>query len=340
MNTFKNCSVSALLSLGFLCLTSELKGSLQLDTGERSVQPEATGGSGINENIPEIKYSLFSLGNKGNLFVDNDTIVFCQISFLGPDGKVIQSVATAEMVSLLPAVIRDMVVKLGVGGRGFAIVPYETFFEGGKGDPSLPFGEEVRLDLEVRDSIPSGKALEANSSEVGIIVIDMDQNGIAETLRGGDWEKMPKDDRWLDRNYTREIKLMGNAEHREWIGPNTGVLLTERRVGEVSLEDLVGTHTGGAKWDSGYDVLSQYDRNQNEILMGKELDSLFVWVDRNSNAMIDDDEITPAGELFSIITLRPSSLTGNKARRTDGVKFKDETKAGTWEWTTRGSQIP
>lgn len=289
------------------------------------------------EKVPDIQYTQFSQKQKGGLILDNGTIVFCQISFLGPDGWPVKSTETSGELRALPPVIRDMASKFGVGGSGFAIVPYSTFFPNGGGYPELPVDEEVRVNLEVKDAIPSGKSLNSSGKKIGLILIDMDKNGIAETLKGGDWEKGLKNDKWLDKNYTREVGVNSRLENREWVGPETGVFLTSRRLGKVEIEDLIGTYTGGIDWESGYDVLDQYDQNDNSILKGGELSGLFVWVDQNSNALVEDDEITPADEMFSTVALRPSELTGNKARRKDGVRFKDDSRAGTWEWKSRGS---
>lgn len=334
MKFSKEWIIPALLGLGLVISVALKFDRSGTDTQSGEGTPPSESGS---QSVSDIKYIQFSKRHQGKLIVDDDTTVFCQISFLGATGGVIKNIETSGKVKVLPPVIRDMSTKLGVGGQGFAIVPYSTFFADGGGDPSLPEGEDVRLNLEVRDFIPKGKELGADGKKIGLVLIDMDKSGIAETLKGGNWEKGVKNDSWLDKNHTREIKVDGRVENREWVGPRTGVFMIGRKTGEVSMEDLVGTYTGGIDWDSGYDVLSQYDQEEDGILRSRELDELFVWVDQNSNAVAEENEITPAGELFSTIRLQPSELTGNKARRKDGVKLKDNSNAGTWEWKTRGN---
>lgn len=334
MKFSKEWLIPALLGVGLV-----ISVALKFDRSGSSTRAgeEGTRSAGELQNVPEIKYINFSKRLQGKLIIDPNTTVFCQVSFLGPDGRVIKNIEASGKVKGLPPVIGDMATKLGVGGRGSSIVPYSTFFSDGGGDPKLPEGEDVRLDLEVKDFIPEGKALVSNGKKIGLVLIDMDKSGSAETLRGGGWEKGLKNDGWLDKNYTREMKVDGRVENREWVGPLTGVFMVGRKTGEVAMEDLVGTYTGGIDWDSGYDVLSQYDQEEDGILRSRELDELFVWVDQNSNAAAEENEITPAGELISTIRLRPSDLTGTNARRKDGVRFKDNSNAGTWEWKTRGN---
>lgn len=290
-----------------------------------------------NQEIPleKIDYIQFSPRKKVEGAVDEESVIFCQISFLDAKGKVIKSSELSGIIRALPTVIRDMAIKFGVGGEGFAIVDYGTYFKNTKEDPDLPSGEEVRINLEVKDVIPKSQLITANGKKVGIVLIDMDKNGLAETLKGGDWKKMPKNNHWIDLRYTRDLKLGGKVEKREWVGPDTGVFMIGRKIGEVAVEDLVGTYTGGMDWDSGYDVLRQFDENSSERLAGDEMSELYIWVDKNSDAMSQEDEIFAAKDILDSIVLRPSELTGTKERSSDGVKFLDKTDGGTWEWKSR-----
>jgi len=270
--------------------------------------------------------------------IEDDTTIFCKISFLDKQGRPIKSIEVGGAPRVLPVVIRDMAKKVGIGGGASAIVPYSVYFKDMSPEVELPTGEDVRVSLDVQDAIPAGMALKPDGKRIGLLVADMDKNGVAETLKGGDWEKMPKSYKWIDKNYTRPIKTGGVAENREWVGPKTALFMIGRKTGDVGLEDLVGTYTGGMVWDSAYEVLKQFDSDDSGRLEGWEMDEIFVWLDQNSDARAQDEEIAEARDVVDSIVLMPSDIAGLKSRSKNGVKFRDGTVAGTWEWPSRASK--
>jgi hypothetical protein len=80
----------------------------------------------------------------------------------------------------------------------------------------------------------------------------------------------------------------------EWVGPNEGLLVwnpTNKPEYQPTGRDLFGFYTWGRSWEDGLAALVSLDANQDKKLTGKELDNLWVWVDANSDAVVQMGEL-------------------------------------------------
>lgn len=112
--------------------------------------------------------------------------------------------------------------------------------------------------------------------QVTPIALDVDQSGAVENISGQFAFDMDGDG--IDEN------LM------QWFAPADGILIRKDYGTHISGEHLFGDT--GRKYSDGFAKLSLEDVNGDGELRGKELDSLAIWTDRNSNTMVDDGEIS------------------------------------------------
>lgn len=87
----------------------------------------------------------------------------------------------------------------------------------------------------------------------------------------------------------------GEAETiSEWFAPTEGILVdTTHGLGDgvVTAHHLFGDQ--GDIYLDGYDKLSElFDKNEDGEVNGPELEGLGIWIDANSNALLDDGELS------------------------------------------------
>jgi hypothetical protein len=80
----------------------------------------------------------------------------------------------------------------------------------------------------------------------------------------------------------------------EWVGPNDGLLCQPKKNGNVDGSCLFGTATG---YRNGYEQLSVKDSNRDGKVTGSELNGLYVWQDKNGNAVADAGELKAVQEM-------------------------------------------
>lgn len=112
--------------------------------------------------------------------------------------------------------------------------------------------------------------------QVTPIALDVDHSGAVENISGAFAFDM-------DGNGTDE-NLM------QWFAPTDGILIRKDFGTAISGEHLFGDL--GRQYVDGFAKLSLEDSNQDGELTGDELDALAIWTDRNSNARVDDGEIS------------------------------------------------
>lgn len=157
------------------------------------------------------------------------------------------------------------------------------------------------------------------------IVLDMDGDGKLEASKG----------KWLPHKYERsrlvEFDMNGDGfvDIVEWVGKNDGLLLEYKKGRRVNGRHLFG-EVGGFK--NGYEKLSVFDRNNDNILKGKELRKLSVWVDKNGNAKVDEGEVKSLKELkITQISLKHKRLVSSFVQ---GGKTKKM-----WDWYPNVFQV-
>lgn len=124
------------------------------------------------------------------------------------------------------------------------------------------------------------------------IVLDMDGDGNLEASQG----------QWLPGHQFKEGTIVkefdingdGFLEMVEWVGPNDGLLIRYDENADLSANQLYGTAGG---WGHGFEKMRYEDLNKDGVLSGSELEGLSVWQDKNSNAQLDEGELTSVQEL-------------------------------------------
>lgn len=115
----------------------------------------------------------------------------------------------------------------------------------------------------------------------------------------------------------------GFEELVEWLGPNDGLLLVYRPGELVNGNDLFGTAGG---FCHGYEKLSVLDVNKDGVLTEKELATLSIWQDKNSNAVADQGEVKSVKDLgITSISIQHNRLISSFVRNGETRKI--------WDWS-------
>ena len=92
------------------------------------------------------------------------------------------------------------------------------------------------------------------------------------------------------------IDITGDGEYEElsqWFAPTEGILvdISNQSVdGSISGVQLFGDE--GGNYADGFEKLATHDNDGNGIVEGKELEGMAIWVDANSNAKLDEGELS------------------------------------------------
>lgn len=144
---------------------------------------------------------------------------------------------------------------------------------------------------KIKDGVKSD-LLYCKRRNISPIAIDLDNNGKVERIKG-----------------QFEFDLTGNGQQErvgEWFGPHEGILVDNRIVETLSGQYLFGD-MGGAYVD-GFAKLATRDLNQDGAVEAAELDGLGLWIDANSNALVD------AGELHGLAEYNITALSVSHKR--------------------------
>ncbi|MBI5244595.1 MAG: hypothetical protein HY922_13085 [Elusimicrobia bacterium] len=120
------------------------------------------------------------------------------------------------------------------------------------------------------------------------IILDLDDNGKPDVDQG-QW--LPHPARFnKSKALAFDINGDGFKEISEWIGRNDGLLAAPVKDGGVKGgNELFGNPIG---FVDGYQKLGlRYDKDQNGVVEGKELEGLMVWVDDNRNGKTEPQEL-------------------------------------------------
>ena len=124
------------------------------------------------------------------------------------------------------------------------------------------------------------------------LVLDMDGDGKLEAS-GGQWNPHPGS---FTQERLAEFDFWGNGFPvlMEWVGPTDGLLVVPKEDGSIDGTCFFGTSEG---YPDGFSKLSLMDNNHDNVIIGKELDGLYIWQDRNQNAKADSGELKSIQEL-------------------------------------------
>lgn len=141
---------------------------------------------------------------------------------------------------------------------------------------------------------------------VSPLVLDMDGDGAIQAS-GGQW--LPHKELHKERMAFFDFHGDKFPVLMEWPGPQDGILCRPAADGKIDGTNLFGTSTGFA---NGYQALSVLDENGDGKISGKELATLSVWQDANSDARPQAGEVVPASQLhISEISLHQKNLASS-----------------------------
>ena len=133
-----------------------------------------------------------------------------------------------------------------------------------------------------------------------------------------------------------DLAGIGKQETWPWIKPTTGLLVWDpAQTGKITSGlQLFGNVTWWMFWKDGYAPLDALDNDRNGWLIGKELEGLYVWFDRNGNGVSDPGEVVSLASLGirRIAVHSDGTCEGVPAHR-QGVQFTDGSYAATFDWT-------
>lgn len=129
------------------------------------------------------------------------------------------------------------------------------------------------------------------SKFVSPLVLDITGNGVLQASNG---QNMPGHPSVTTNVILADFYGDGFEIGMEWVGPQDGLLVAPKADGSVDMSSLFGTAGG---YESGYEKLSLYDKNNDNKVNGEELVGLSVWQDANGNGVADAGEVKTVQEL-------------------------------------------
>jgi hypothetical protein len=282
---------------------------------------------------------VYTVRTQGALGLKDNDIVQYSAEMVDEEGNNIRGgvVSWGPVNGNLPP-LQELIKRVGVGGEGELLSPYEVYFPG-NGESFYEKGKPVRTVARVYNVIPSDYAIDATGGQTGFFAVDWKNLGRVDTLGGVDWKKKCHRARWMDRRYSRLFSQNGREwTHWDWLGPKTGLLVRAQREGvDIFAPDIVGREM--IRVGTSYQSLSRYDSNQDGEVKDDELAALDFWTDLNSNAKADPGEIRPARDILSAVSTRSTSTDPSAlSHESGGATLKDGTQVGTWEWWSRWEQ--
>jgi len=110
----------------------------------------------------------------------------------------------------------------------------------------------------------------------------------------GEWRNLDS------RKPVEAAKRMFNLDGKgvkawEWVGPTEGILVVNESRNPMFQPDgshFFGHTTWGKKWENAADPMRTLDKNNDGFLNESELDTVWVWVDANTDAVVREGELT------------------------------------------------
>ena len=123
------------------------------------------------------------------------------------------------------------------------------------------------------------------------LVLDIAGNG---QLQASNGQNMPGHDVVETGNVIGDFFGDGFEIAMEWVGPQDGLLVAPKADGSVDMSCLFGTAGG---YETGYEKLSLYDKNNDMKVTGEELNGLSIWQDANGNGIAEANEVKTVNSL-------------------------------------------
>ncbi len=113
-------------------------------------------------------------------------------------------------------------------------------------------------------------------SQISPIAIDLSNKGRIQRLVG---------------NYSVDVDGDGIKEALgQWFAPSAGILVTADASGPIDGNHMFGNVPG--VYADGFEELATLDENRDGELAGAELSTLAIWIDRNSDTIVDEGELS------------------------------------------------
>ena len=168
------------------------------------------------------------------------------------------------------------------------------------------------------------------------LVVDIDGVGYPASLAGpNSWTKGHR----ISKNFSayRMFAIDGKSPQLvEWLAPKVGILVYapggKCPTGIITGKNLFGNVTGGNWWLDGYTALASLDKEHKGYLAGDDLKEVYVWVNKERDAIAHPGELRPASEVFSRLEVNPRRQGGNAWFESSGATLKNGRKVGTWDW--------
>jgi len=191
-------------------------------------------------------------------------------------------------------------------------------------------------------SSSSSTSSKSSSGKQTPIIVDLNFNGMPDLLAGPEWGKSKN--RIPDSKAYRLFKMDGITDKLwEWVAGGDGLLVWNPKhldVFDITGIDLFGEHTFGKSWGNGYEALQSLDISHDGELSSDELNDIYVWQDKNSDAKVQKDELLSTKSLGIVsIGVEPVKDDMNNASAEQSVMVE---KAGqlsalsTWDWVSYG----
>lgn len=122
--------------------------------------------------------------------------------------------------------------------------------------------------------------------KISPIALDLENNGRIQRIVG---------------DYTVDVDGDGTKDSlSQWFAPSAGILVTSDAKGQITGDQLFGNVPG--VYADGFEELATLDKNSDGELSGKELATLAIWTDLNSDTRVD------VGEVKSLADYRITAL--------------------------------
>lgn len=122
----------------------------------------------------------------------------------------------------------------------------------------------------------------------------------ADFLAGEDGWRLSEDGRKPVLSAMRAFDFDGSGVKMwEWVGPTEGVLVWNEkgsRTFQPTGREFFGHYTWGREWADGSASFRSLDKDGNGSVQGKELSKVWVWLDKNTDAKVQEGELTPLSE--------------------------------------------
>jgi hypothetical protein len=123
-----------------------------------------------------------------------------------------------------------------------------------------------------------------------------------------------------------------------WPRKNTAILVWDPdHTGRItSGRQLFGNATWWIFWENGYRALQSLDDDHDGWLTETEIQSLGIWIDKNSNGKCESSEVQPLQSAgVAGLNVRDANRTANGWACRNGIRLKNGTILPTYDWVAK-----